>query len=515
MKNLLLLLTIILSITVNAKAIKNNSLVFDEKIYGEKQTENSIYRFDDVSGLNKIKIMNIGTEALAARLQLIEKAEKHIELEYFIFNPDTAGRLMLQALAKKAKSGVKVRLLVDSSSTVLKLDGYYAQVLKNKNIQLKYYNPTNILQLSSMNFRNHRKLLSIDNKEAITGGRNIADEYFDLSEEFNFLDRDVMIKGPIVKVMNKTFENFWTSNLTKLPELPYKINSQIMPGNKEKSEEYAHMHTRYINYMKKINFANSVFTPNNKDIKALNFINSYSMNLVNNNKLLTCPKLSFATDKEGGSFKERTKSKKYHKEYRLLRKEISEWIQKVDSEIILDSPYFLNNKRSKAVLVDLLDKNKEVIISTNSLGSTDNILVSTVFNSSVPTYTKRDNFNAYVVKGIFTEESQVLNEKIRNASWGTHSKTIVFNDKSFMIGTYNIDNRSSFYNTEMAIFCEGNETLTADVKDNIEHRMNYSLHLNKKGLPDDGTPLLQRASTSKKLLYYFLKVPALAVQFLF
>src|SRR5690606_11998324 len=76
----------------------------------------------------------------------------------------------------------------------------------------------------NVQYRNHRKALIIDNKIAVIGGRNIANEYFDLSEFYNFLDRDMTIHGSIVETISKSFEaNFnsrWSSHI-KLVKKPH------------------------------------------------------------------------------------------------------------------------------------------------------------------------------------------------------------------------------------------------------------------------------------------------------
>lgn len=123
---------------------------------------------------------------------------------------------------------------------------------------------------------------------------------------------------------------------------------------------------------------------------------------------------------------------------------IAKWIdEKTGREIYLDSPYFLNNKRSREAIAAILNQDIKVNILTNSLGSTDAIYVSTIFNQEVRRYTLRENFQAYTYRGKFNDENKVMNEKIRNAVWGPHSKTMVFSEDAFMIGTFNIDNRSS------------------------------------------------------------------------
>ncbi|MBC7538497.1 MAG: hypothetical protein H7281_06740, partial [Bacteriovorax sp.] len=129
-------------------------------------------------------------------------------------------------------------------------------------------------------------------------------------------------------------------------------------------------------------------------------------------------------------------------------------------------------------------------------------------------YASNENFNAYIYKGSFSDESELFSDEVRKSDWGTHSKTILYNNNSFMIGTFNIDNRSNFYNTEMAVFCSGSPELAHDVFSNIQIRMMNSRHLNKAGLPEDGKPLLEGTSLKKKLLYFMLKIPASIAQFL-
>lgn len=477
--------------------------------------ETDIYPYRTTSfAHNDMRIINTGIAALYARLDMIRRAEHTLELEYFIFNPDTSGRIVLKELVKAAQKGVQVRILVDKSMAVFKLDEFYARTLKEHNIELRYYNAAPVFRISSVQFRNHRKLIVRDGVEAITGGRNIADEYFNLSKTFNFLDRDVWVGGEIVKAMRDSFNLYWKSDIVEIPsevKIPT-LNPAISNGFRDQAENtYKQV---LASYNKKIDEANEVLADNEEDNKVLSFIFDYGKKALLANSVYTCPEASFATDREGASFIQRIHSKDYNQNYRLLRKEIAKWLDRVQDEVILDSPYFLNDANSREILTNLLDSNKKITILTNSLGSTDAVYVSTVFNSTVKEYTPNENFNAYIYSGKFSNESELYNDEIRNSDWGTHSKTIVFNNDSFMVGTFNIDNRSNFYNTEMSLFCGGSPELAKDVKDNIQLRMKTAHHLNKQGLPDDGTPLLGEVSLKKKLLYFFLKVPSTIMQFL-
>ena len=120
-----------------------------------------------------------------------------------------------QALVKKAKEGVKVRILVDHGFPIFKLNNYVATELKKYGIEVRYYNTSIILELWKVQFRSHRKLLAVDDKIAVTGSRNIADEYFELSKDYNFLDTDIFINGSVAKKMRESFDAFWDYKISK------------------------------------------------------------------------------------------------------------------------------------------------------------------------------------------------------------------------------------------------------------------------------------------------------------
>lgn len=490
-------------------------VLISKSVWAQSAFESDIYPYRMTSlDKNEMQVINTGIAALYARVDMIRKATTSLELEYFIFNPDSTGRIVIKELIKAAERGVKVRLLVDKSMAVFKLDEYYAKVLKDHNIEIRYYNPASVIRISSVQFRNHRKLIIRDGAEAITGGRNIADEYFNLSKTFNFLDRDIWVEGEIVKAMKDTFELYWKSDIVQIPgELKEPVRLSSGESRNAGSDDYNYK-VRIAAHLKKIKEAQDVIKDNEEDNKILEFILDYGKKALTETNKYNCPEAAFATDREGASFVERIHSKNYNQNYRLLRKEIAKWMGKIQDEVILDSPYFLNDANSQKIVNDLLSSNKKITILTNSLASTDAIYVSTVFSDTVKKYASNENFNAYIYKGSFSDESELFSDEVRKSDWGTHSKTILYNNNSFMIGTFNIDNRSNFYNTEMAVFCSGSPELAHDVFSNIQVRMMNSRHLNKAGLPEDGKPLLEGTSLKKKLLYFMLKIPASIAQFL-
>lgn len=166
----------------------------------------------------KIELIDDGLACFERRIDLIESAKETIELEFFIYELDLAARLISDKLIEKAAEGVKVRLLVDFSAPVFKLKPQFANFIKQNSVDVRYYNTSSLLDLVAVQHRNHRKFLIVDGKYALTGGRNVANDYFNLSNHYNFLDSDILIEGPIVSNIKSSFNLYWTSEYSVEPE---------------------------------------------------------------------------------------------------------------------------------------------------------------------------------------------------------------------------------------------------------------------------------------------------------
>jgi cardiolipin synthase C len=182
-------------------------------------------------------------DAMLFRLLLIDEATTSIDLQYFIWSSDEAGRLLLSRLFAAARRGVRVRLLVDNiflqgSNRTLASLGY------EPNFLLKVYNPNRIreswlgslgefiLNFGELNRRMHNKVMVVDGHVAIAGGRNIGNAYFGLSEEYNFRDLDALIVGPIVPEVAEAFDEYWNA------EIAYPAESMSSRAEPEDLEAY-------------------------------------------------------------------------------------------------------------------------------------------------------------------------------------------------------------------------------------------------------------------------------------
>ena len=175
-----------------------------------------------------VQVIERGDDALLARINLIRSARRSIDLQTYIFGEDDSGYLVLNELLGAARRGVKVRLLVDQVNAPNNLDLLAVLAAAHINFDMRLYNPifdrahTGPTQyvfgvlccFRHINQRMHNKLLLVDGSVGITGGRNIADDYFDWDSTLNFRDRDVLLAGPAAGNMQRVFELFWSNQRT-------------------------------------------------------------------------------------------------------------------------------------------------------------------------------------------------------------------------------------------------------------------------------------------------------------
>ena len=178
---------------------------------------------NDDPALSGFRLLPDGDEALDARIALIRRAEKTVDVQYYLIANDRTGREFLRALDAAAARGVRVRILVDDLYATGE-DALFAGLASHANVEVRLFNPLPVrggsfatrLALSlhdfaRINHRMHNKLFIADNSFAITGGRNIADEYFDRSGAANFIDMDLLSSGAVVAELAQVFDSFWNS----------------------------------------------------------------------------------------------------------------------------------------------------------------------------------------------------------------------------------------------------------------------------------------------------------------
>ena len=173
-------------------------------------------------GQSGFRLVADGMEAFALRGYAARAAGRSIDIQTYIWHDDLTGRLLVAEVLDAADRGVRVRVLLDDmdarskSLVLLALD-------RHPNISIRVYNPFatrdgmlgTALEFASdfrrVNRRAHNKSWILDGRVAITGGRNVGDEYFMASPEANFQDLDLLVAGPAVDALASAFDGYWNS----------------------------------------------------------------------------------------------------------------------------------------------------------------------------------------------------------------------------------------------------------------------------------------------------------------
>src|ERR1700720_1890656 len=173
--------------------------------------------------LSGIHLLTSGEEALADLIALADHAERTLDVQYYIIRQDDSARILLHHVRLAADRGVRVRVLVDDLNTAGE-DRRFMHLGEHANVEVRVFNPfpggrsatwtrllASVNDIPRINHRMHNKLFVADNALAITGGRNIGNEYFTRGQRSNFIDLDVVAAGAIVPELSASFDAFWNS----------------------------------------------------------------------------------------------------------------------------------------------------------------------------------------------------------------------------------------------------------------------------------------------------------------
>ena len=407
-----------------------------------RQTQSAVYRLDS------------GSDALGARVGLIDHAEIAIDIQSYLIKDDLSGNLVAVHLAQAADRGVRVRLLMDDALTD-EVDSGLLSLDEHENIEVRVFNPfprrrsrfiSLLANFNILNRRMHNKSFTIDNQVTIVGGRNIADEYYQTGGETEFIDEDLMAIGAVVNDVSDGFDEYWNS-----PEaIPMDAFDQLVAhGSVADSLEEAR---KYLQRHRDEPFLKGV------DNRLID-------NFVGGGLEFVAAKTRIVQDHPD----------KVRNLMRRRRSEMSDYLQKLVSaaehELIVISPYFVPQKQGVDFLGSLVKKGVRVVIITNSLASTNHSSVHAVYAR----YRKpllQQGVELYELRPRF--EAMPAHTKIT-----LHSKVATVDRKRLFVGSFNLDPRSLYLNTEMGMEVEsGNlaESMAASILDTLPD-FAYSLRL--------------------------------------
>jgi putative cardiolipin synthase len=406
-------------------------------------------------------ILDRGQDSLLARAWLADHAKHSIEVQYFIWSSDNIGILASEALLRAAQRGVRVRVIVDD----LLMDAPDKTLLAlalHPNIDIRIYNPvhsvgvpwkTRLLNLLSdfrgANQRMHDKTFIVDGQLAITGGRNMADEYFDFDHEYNFRDRDVLVLGPTVDSMRQSFERFWASKLAAPVEVLYQgfgvLRENVKVSDKEVQDIYRFMHTYAAS---EENFEEAI----RETIEAM------PARFPELAAHIKWGEVRFISDEPGKNSGENGLGGGG-----LSTRALAQLIEQAREEVLIQSPYLVLSDAAIALFTRARARGVHVRISTNSLASTDNIQAFSGYrNQRAELLELGLEIHEYKPDPQIQTEIMQRYEVMKQQApvFALHAKTLVVDQRIVFVGTYNLDPRSENLNTEVGVVIHDPEQAT-------------------------------------------------------
>jgi cardiolipin synthase C len=382
---------------------------------------------------DKVKLLENNQEALQARLDLITHAKKEIFVEYYEVASDTVSLTGLALLRLVAENGVKVKILIDhmhnglTEAEMAAALGISETSKANENIEIKVFNPLHTMNPLHLTYRNHDKLLNIDGEMMIVGGRNVSENYFGKSDDRskNFKDADALIVGNSAKESRQYFLDLWNLNpdVRSINLYGYSFDSlnQICAAETpepcqddqlKRTKDIKAAQVKLGKYFRQLalGYYDVKQEPIGKMLRDLEDIKN----------------VHFA-------FNDPTKTMKYV-ENKLSDQIMKSFEKYAKNNILIMTPYLYPTEDELNTLEKLSAAGVKIKIVTNSLASTDVVLVHAAYLTIKKKLTDM-GIEIYEFKG-----PEIL-----------HCKGVVIDDKISLMGSFNFDRRSALLNREIGV----------------------------------------------------------------
>ncbi|MDH4047246.1 MAG: phospholipase D family protein [Gammaproteobacteria bacterium] len=379
-----------------------------------------------------------GLDAFGARLVLMDRAERSIDAQYFLMKPDAAGLVFAGKLMQAADRGVRVRFLLDDIFT--SVDDEALMILnEHPNIELRIFNPISRKGLPALNYvgnfkianrRMHNKSFTVDNQVTVVGGRNIAEEYFQLDTTGEFVDFDMLGAGPVVKDISASFDIYWNHELAVPLEVLYgRRDVEKLAARRSKVEAAMQDSGETI-------YGKAIHTELMQEI----FGGDVDPYFAEARTIFDDPQKLL---------------EKVSPDHQIVATAIADVLSNAEEEIIIYTPYFIPGQAGMELIEKVRAKGVRVVLVTNSLASNNHTPVHSAYSryrkrllqAGVELYEARANA-AQVISEDGSKELQQLT---------LHTKGIIIDGRYTFVGSLNLDPRSIDINTEMGVLIDSRD----------------------------------------------------------
>ncbi len=408
--------------------------------------------------LSGFRLLPEAPSAFNARIALARRAARSLDVQYYDLRNDGTGRQLLRELRDATLRGVRVRLLVDDLY-LGDAGELFGTLAAHPLMEVRLFNPLPVrsgslsarLVLSlheavRINHRMHNKLFIADNSFSVSGGRNIADEYFMQDGKTNFIDMDVLATGPVVRAQSDAFDLYWNSaqvrpidHVTPLSSTPGQAQARFAELVRGDAQGLAESER---DAMGRTSVASQL------DAGVLDQSHARATVLVDDPAKMM-----------GLRFAERFKGS-------VTQRTLAE-LETARTSLFITSPYYVPGEIGIAQVRRQIERGVRITVVTNSLAATDEPLVYAGY-ARYRQELLRLGVVLYELSPRLSQRSGVLGE-FGLTTGRLHGKTAVIDDARVFVGSMNLDGRSASLNTEIglvidspALAAEFNRIISAD-----------------------------------------------------
>ena len=396
--------------------------------------------------LTGVRLLPLGAYSLDTRLQLAQRASTSLDVQYYQFENDSTGRLLLAALRDASQRGVRVRLLVDDLYTSHS-DPLLRGLASFPNVEVRLFNPfccnrsagssgryaASIFDFGRLNHRMHNKMFIADGVMAVAGGRNIADEYFLRAHDANFIDIDAFVMGAVVRSMSAIFDRYWNSEVV----YPIEAVGEALGDKAARAKAFDDAIASQA-AMEPIELPSTDvlgYGPLSDDLDSgqlgLQWGRARAFSDPPEKLLAMTPKIAFEMS---------------------VTNDVMMEVWQAKNDLVLTSPYMIPGELGMQSFENLQREKVKVTVITNSLAATDEPLVHTGYSR----YRERmleagvDLYELSPTRAQHTKRLGTFGSSLGRL----HAKTAVIDHRTIFIGSMNLDPRSASTNTEFGMFIE-------------------------------------------------------------
>jgi len=387
-------------------------------------------------GQSGLALVDRDLDAFAWRALSARQAGRSLDLQYYIWQDDLTGRLLVRELLQAADRGVRVRLLLDDLNAS-RFDRTWLALDSHPQIEVRLFNPARaregllqrgfemMLRAATLTRRMHNKAWIADGRLALVGGRNIGDAYFAAGGDAAFRDMDLLLLGPAVAETGAIFDSFWNSRAAKpVARLLRRARPGDLPALRAELASRA-AEARAQPYLERVAADSSLRDIYDGGIEPFLYWTPDA-------RVLSDPPQKVAGRGEDA----------------WLIRFVQPLLDGARHRLDIVSPYFIPGEEGTRRLRTLNQNGVQVTVLTNSLAATDVMAVHGAYAESRP---------GLLEGGVNLFELRPYDSFTRTSLFGSssaslHTKAFIVDDGIGFVGSMNFDPRSVSLNSEMGVF---------------------------------------------------------------